>query len=621
MLARARLAWVAGMALAAAGCAAESAIDIPAGYDWLVVWFEPNEGAPSGALRRRSGPLSFSHPADGRTLVLGYRSSELSTRALDIAALDGSPVVLLAGCGPSLPAPAFAWVIGPDGPHEASPEEVPALRAEALECEAAGGVEVLSATPRGLRVVCPTVDATPVDSCTLCFQLSACGIASPSGACGGGAVPLLRHLDGRLCDEPVLDGLSCGVRPPQGGALLAFECQQSGSSLTLDVSRLDGSLGEVRRFPLAAVPPDAIRAETDHPEWLELGWLADLVVFEDRVVVLRRPTRSPSGCEPNAELVSLSLEGEISASIPAPVSCLAQIEPDPEIPRGLLAVALSTGTAPRLTAARLDSQGGLLATAARTLPLRDGNGETVRHSLKAVVVTGTRSAHRVTAFVEVSIGFETRRSWTTWALKDSGLEQTNARDDPSSHASSRWLFAAPAGAPGVDQRIVISDDDSDGLLLFEPPRGTVTATLVRDGSGFDLSQGPVVASSTAERWLVTNGGNSAGAVTIFAPGGQVRAIPYLRDNNASLTGLLEAAPDQFLVVAFRWVSGRWQSELSMLDTRQPSSGFGSRFTALTAGMAGFLSAGARCPDEARVRTAWGLSPWTAEVFRVELPCE
>ncbi|MCC7382907.1 MAG: hypothetical protein IT384_13805 [Deltaproteobacteria bacterium] len=627
----AAIAAIAG--IATAGCSqAPGSIELPDEYDWIVVWSVPTEGQPSGQILRRRGPVSIATPRRGRTFVLGYRTADLAFGPdFEAEALDRTPVVELEGCGPALPLAARSVVIDEGGPREATRDEVPALRATRLTCADANPGRPYFVTPRSERVLCPTSSAAHGGSCVLCLDLVPCGVEGSGGeGCSEHATVLRTRLDGTLCDAPIKGGASCEAVPPLPGATSAFSCQRPDETpLTTDVGPLEGVLDlGVTHYVLADGPPFRLLPENGQSAesvlLLRAGRLVDFVAFDDHLVVLRRPAgvldtacRTPE----ISTLLFVSLEGQLLAERALTLPCVSQIEPDPEERHGLLAAALEHHSA-RLTVARLDRDGVLRgAPAGRTLATPLGSPTLLARELMDVVVTGTIGAFRVTVISGTAVPSDDHPSWTTWSLRPSGLELIDTHDDLGPRGSGRYLFAVPAGPPAHDQEIAISDDDLDGLLLMDPLTGAVTATVARSFAPGEIASGPLVTESRGGRWLIASGGASAGAVTTFGRRGELSRVSYLIDNTATLTGILEIAPDRFLVVAWHSEDNLFRSGLAILDTSPGRVGFQPRSTALGDSMAGHLMTGARCPDGVRVKTAWGLLPWVGELLRLDLRCD
>lgn len=599
-------------------------IDLPAESEWVVVWIEPSEGTPWGQLRRRGGDesLSFAIPEAGTSRLFAYSSERLGLDGDDALAahLDRSPVLALEGCGPALPPADRAFALGGDEVRDITADPMPSLEAVALPCADAFPEQTLLATPRSLAAVCATATVTTA-RCSVCIPAEACGLTTVAGSrCPAGALDLHTQLDGALCPVPA-GPVDCQATPSAGGSEQSLECQRSADGLRVRLDlyavRPDRTLGVVPITPAAVethVPPDA----DDGLKNLRSGPLADFAIAGDRIAIALRTGDSqlPScSTDEDSRILILGLDGRVLVDRAAPRPCLMRLISDPTHPGELIAASLNQR---QLTVSRLTRDGGERSVDLQTDVPAPADAGTQYHALGELVVTGTAGAERLTTFIRVSVQGRDYGSWVTMRVRADSVIETARGIVPE----IRYLDCTPAGPAAVDQQIVCTDDRGDGLAFYDPVAGAlVEPPAERLMISSEISAGPVLALARGGRWLSGTGGKAAGALTLFDRDRELSVVPYFFDNQGSVTGLIEVAPDRVLFAASRGSGRETRSDLAFVRIVEDAVVFEPTIQSIGHGIAGRFVPGERCPGGEALKSVWGMMPWTGTLLRIELPCE
>lgn len=613
------------LALALSGTAClESAppIELSGDYDWVVVWQEPAAGAaPFGVIRHRApdrAPLSFVADRSAPTSIFAYRAAELGlTDAVDPAAIDGTPVVPLVGCGPALPR--ATWSLRIEGALRSAVEEMPALEAPAIPC-ASPGAELLVLSARSTSPACATASvAVPAGACTACLPVArSCQLEGAARQeCAMGTLPLRLGLDGSACALPLASRAECHDRPTRAGALTSFECARPAPAGTLafDLYGFEGPLPiSVKTIAIVDRPPFESPITGDSPEQRRSGWLADLVAVDGQVVVVEPIERQVRCDGPPDRLHFLDPEGRLTRTVVAPRACLLELAPDPVVPDGFLGAALVEGEA-AIDLIRFDASGSVTATATVRLPPLADPPDDALEELFDLVVSGTTGRSFVTAMVKTSYSGENDAVWITWAL-DGGLRLVAS----GRVKNQRFHAAATASAPGAEPLLAIAEDTSDELVFFDPIGGEITGRVGRTDRLVEMALGDVVALPNEGRWILLNGGLASGAAALMSADRMITSVQYFASVDAALSGGVVVGPDRALISATRPDTLDPRVDLAMVHFSEQDVWFEPRLTSLGRGVAGGLHAGEKCPGTPWPRVVWMLMSWTASVVRIDLGC-
>lgn len=608
------------LGLLGVGCArSDPVVPLPDEYDLIVAWAGPDGPESSGVLRVRSPGASLELEVGPGLRLFAYRASDLLEPVEDVARLDQTPVRALQGCGPQLPPAERAFAISGDGElTEISDQPMPSLEALAVPCRDPGGPAF--ATPIAFSAGCATSSVSLRGGCTLCFDLSACEITGRGfGDCAAPGLPIRTTLDGSICSVPPPGVTPCVAGAPQPGSETVLSCTRNQEGeLKIDVVRTRGAPPfEVARFDLSAAPDfTPRRADDDSPGRLFNGPLTDLLLRGDRLVVAERAQDETTGRACSATsfgtVLLVSLDGAVVDRRVSARPCLERLAPDPLDPTGFIG-GHHLFAERRLSLVRYDRRGVEQALIAELSLPPVAPDPTVGEAFHALATSGTTGVARVTAFVDTIDPID-RTTWATWSFASG----TWAQRAGGLVERTRYLFAAPLDSGSAASSIVLSDDYRDEVVIFDPLNGP-SAGLARHSFHTEISQGPVIALSTRDRWLVGNGGLSAGAVTLFDRQGERAFVPYFADNQASITGLIEVAPNLVWVTALRRRDADSKSELAILHVDGDRLWFEPRVLSLGSGVVGRLTRGELCPD-GTTRVVWALAPWTGEVLRIVAPC-
>ncbi|MCC7386778.1 MAG: hypothetical protein IT384_33390 [Deltaproteobacteria bacterium] len=613
------------LALSGTACLDSAApIELSSDYDWIVVWPEPvAAGAePLGVIRRRSSeraPLSFVADRAAPTSIFAYRALELGlTDAVDLAVIDGTPVVPLVGCGPALPR--ATWSLRIEGEVRSPVEVMPAIEAPAIPC-ASPGAEVLVLSARSTSPGCATASvAVPAGACTACFPVArSCQLeGAPRQECAKEALPLRLGLDGSVSCLPLASRAECDERPTRGGALASFECARPAptGALVLDLYGVEGPLPlTVKTIAIADRPPFHSVMSGDSPEERRSGYLADLVAIGGQVVVVEPIAARQAGCDGAPDrLHFLDAEGRLTRTVAAPRACLVELAPDPVNPGGFLGAAI----ADRETAIdlfRFDAGGSVTATATVRLPPLEDPPVMVLEELIDLVVSGTTGRSFVTAMVKTSYSARNDAVWITWAF-DGGLRFVAS----GRVKDQRFHAAAIASPPSAEPLLAIAEDIHDDLVFFDPLGGEITSRVRRGDRLVEMALGDVVALPSEGRWILLNGGLASGTASLMTTDRVITGVQYFASVDAALYSGVIVGPDRALISATRPDAADPQVELAMLHFAGEEVWFEPRLTSLGRGVAGRLRAGERCPGTPWPRVVWMLLSWTASVVRIDLGC-
>ncbi|MCC7385680.1 MAG: hypothetical protein IT384_27775 [Deltaproteobacteria bacterium] len=609
------------LGLLGVGCArSDPVLLLPDEYDLIVAWAGPDGPESRSVLHVRSPGASMELDAGPGLRLFAYRASDLLEAGEDVARLDGTAVRALQGCGPQLPPAERAFAISRDGELvEISDQPMPSLEALAVPCRDPGGL--VYATPVAFSAGCATSSASSRGGCTLCFDVSACEIAGRgSGDCAAPGLPIRTALDGSVCSAPPPGATPCVAGAPHPGSETVLRCTRSqDSDLTIDVVRTQGLPSvAVTRYDLSAAPDfTPLRSDDDSPGRIFNGPLTDLLVRGDRLVVVERGAAETTGqaCSATsfATVLLVSLDGSIVSSQVSARPCLQLLAPDPLDATGFIG-GHHLFAERRLSLVRYDRRGVEQALIAELSLPPIAPDPTFGEAFHALAITGTTGDERVTAFVDTTDPID-RTTWATWSFA-SGVWAQRAGGRVE---RTRYLFVAPSPSGSAARSIVLSDDYRDEVVIFDPLSGPLRG-LARQSFHPEMSQGPVIALSTGDRWLAGNGGLSAGTVTLFDRQGERAFVPYFADNQAGITGLIEIAPNLVWVTALRRQAAGSPSELAILHVGGDRLWFEPQLLPLGPGIVGRLTRGELCPD-GTTRVVWALAPWTGEVLRIVAPCD
>lgn len=614
-----RFGAVVVLGLLAPGCAREHpTVLLEDDLDLIVTW-SGTDRAGSGEVRVRPRGAAVELSAGGDLRIFAYRSPELLRHGADAARLDRTPVRALDGCGPQLPPAARAFAISFDGDvADISDGPMPPLEALALPCDDPGGA--VFATPATLAAPCSTSSAGQQNGCTLCFDLAACGIAGPGqDACAAPLLPIRTELDGTICTTPA-PGSPCQEGLPRQGADVVLDCARDvGGPLTIDVVRSRGQPRlDVTPFDLSTEAYDG--RDDDAPVMIVAGLLSDLMRRGDQLIVIRRELgdHSRAGCHPSSfgTILFVSLEGQIQSEVVPTRPCLLRLAPDPLDPGGFVGghLVASERIARIVRYDALGNERALVGELALEPELSGPGSDDILHAL---AVTGTTGAARITAFVVTQDAADTfRTSWATWAF-GSGAWTERAGGVIENAA---FYFVEPLTQPALEGSILVSNDTGASLVIFDPLRGVVES-ISRRVLQSGVSQGPVTALSTGDRWLVASGGRATGGVTLFDRQGDASFAGYLLDNEASITDVIEIAPNLVLAAVLRGGPEPQLSELVIAGVGMNQVWLEPRALPVGPGMIGRFVEGERCPDGVRTRVVWALAAWAGDLLRVVLPCD
>ncbi|MCC7384900.1 MAG: hypothetical protein IT384_23835 [Deltaproteobacteria bacterium] len=606
--------------MCAPACSPDPAVLLlPDDYDLIVTWTEQGGASASEVRHRPPGSALDLHLAPGDR-VFAYRSAALLAAGQPAASLDRTAVRALEGCGPSLPSPERAFTVFADGEiGDTTDQPMPSIEAVALPCAVSG--EPTFATPHQLNAGCATSSASERGGCTLCFDLTGCDVTGGGHPeCEAPFLPLRTRLDGSICDAPPPRVSACAGAERLEGTDAVLSCRRpTGEVVNVDLVRRQGTPRlVVNRFEVAAGPDYSGERYDDAPIQIFSGLLSDVIVRGGQLIVARvAAAGSFHLCDGSStgSLGFVSFEGELRSARTIDRPCLVRLAPDPMDPAGFLAGHLvSEERIARVV--RYDGLGQERELVGEQPMVPIIPGATHLDQLSSVVVTGTGSAALVTVFATTDEPARLSTAWATWSrATGSWVRVAGGWLDQAYYA-----FAVPMNQGPLPAAIAISDNAGSRVVMFDPRSGP-TLSLLRAGRPGEMASGPLITLPPGNRWLVASGGGAAGALTLFDRQGEHAIAPYFAGNQAGVIDIIEIAPGVVLAAIFDWNSDSPRSELALARVSGGRVWFEPRVLPVGHGIVGRFTRGELCPDAARTRVVWALSPWAGDLLRIELPCD